>query len=101
MMMEVKLTLGRIILGVGSNKTMIEILHSNVLRVEANIVIGKGLLESFMVHLYRLNFSCRSSGDKCHKHPKLRGTSLNPPHKDSSNTTNLVEILEQKMEGLV
>lgn len=100
-MMEVKSALGRITLGVGSNKTMLEILNSNILHVETNIVIGKGLLESFMVHLYRLNFIFQSSGDKCHNHPRLRDTSLNPPHKDSSNTTNLVEIPERKMEGLV
>ena len=58
-MMEVKSALGRITLGPGSNKTMLEILNSNILHVETNIVIGKGLLESFMVHLLGTPVSTR------------------------------------------
>ena len=54
---EVGSLLGRIILRVWGNKTTLEILDCNILHIKSYIVTWKGLLESFMVHLHKLNFS--------------------------------------------
>ncbi|KAI4322235.1 hypothetical protein L6164_021946 [Bauhinia variegata] len=54
-----------------------------------------------MVHLNRLNFSCQSRGTKGDNHTRLENTSLNTTNGDSSNTTNLVNVLKWKTKGLV
>nr|GMC59369.1 translation elongation factor 1-alpha [Ipomoea batatas]GMC59382.1 translation elongation factor 1-alpha [Ipomoea batatas]GMC90180.1 translation elongation factor 1-alpha [Ipomoea batatas]GMD25341.1 translation elongation factor 1-alpha [Ipomoea batatas]GME11717.1 translation elongation factor 1-alpha [Ipomoea batatas] len=90
-----------VILRVGSNVTTLEILHSNILHVESNIVTRKSLLKSFMVHLNRLNFSGQARRSEGDNHTRLEDTSLHTTHRDSSNTTNFVHILEWETEGLV
>ncbi|KAK7846503.1 hypothetical protein CFP56_007868 [Quercus suber] len=98
---EVGCLLGRIILGVGGNIPTLEILNSNILNVEANIVTRKSLQESLMMHFNGLNFSGQSSGAKSHNHTRLDQTGLNTTHRDSSNASNLVNILKWETEGLV
>jgi hypothetical protein len=93
--------LGRVILGVGGHIPTLQILHSNVLHVEANIVTRKGLLESLVVHLHRLHLSSQTAGTKGNNHTRLDDTGLNTANRDSSNTTNLVHILKGETQGLV
>nr|GMD73532.1 translation elongation factor 1-alpha [Ipomoea batatas] len=98
---EVSSSFGWVILGVRGNITTLQILHSNILNVEPNIVTGKCLLKGFVVHFNRLNFSGKTRRSKCHNHTRLQDTSLHTTHRDGTNTTNLVHILKWKSEGLV
>nr|ACU18045.1 unknown [Glycine max] len=93
---EVGSFLGRVVLGVGCNKTTLEILDCNILHIKSNIVTWKSLCESLMVHLNRLNLSCQPSGTKSHHHTRLHNPSLYTSHWHSTNTTNLVDILQWK-----
>nr|GMD73537.1 translation elongation factor 1-alpha [Ipomoea batatas] len=98
---EVSSSFGRVILGVRGNITTLQILHSNILHIEPDIVTGKCLLKGFVVHFNRLNFSGKTRRSKCNNHTRLQDTSLHTTHRDSSNTTDLVHILKWKSEGLV
>ncbi|GER34846.1 translation elongation factor 1-alpha, partial [Striga asiatica] len=49
--------LGRVILRVGSHITTLQILHSNILHIEPNVITWEGLLHGLMVHLNRLDLS--------------------------------------------
>ncbi|CAI0542391.1 unnamed protein product [Linum tenue] len=98
---EVGSLLGRVILGVGGNEPTLEILDSNILHVEPNVVTRESLLESFMVHLNRLDLSRQPGGTKGNNHTGLDDTGLNTTHWHSSNTTDLVHILKWETEWLV
>nr|GLL43076.1 unknown [Ipomoea trifida] len=98
---EASSSFGWVILGVRGNITTLQILHSNILHIEPDIVTGKCLLKGFVVHFNRLNFSGKTRRSKCNNHTRLQDTSLHTTHRDSSNTTDLVHILKWKSEGLV
>ena len=93
--------LGGVVLGVGSDVATADVLDGDVLHVEANVVTGKTLAELLVVHLDGLDFSGdvgRGEGDD---HARLEDTSLDTADGNSSDTTDLVDILEGKTEGLV
>jgi hypothetical protein len=91
----------RVVLGVGSDVTTADFLDGNVLDVETNVVTGDTLLELLVVHLNGLHFSGDVGRSEGNDHAGGDGTSLDTADRHSSNTGDLVDILEGKTEGLV
>ena len=56
---EVRHSAGRLVLGVGGDVATLDVLHGDVLDVEAHVVSGGGLGEGFLVHLHRLHLKER------------------------------------------
>ncbi|OWK13503.1 hypothetical protein Celaphus_00014268 [Cervus elaphus hippelaphus] len=54
-----------------------------------------------MVHFYRLHFSCHIDWSKGDHHARFENTSLHVTHRDSTNTTDLIDILERQTQGFV
>lgn len=92
---------GGIVLGVTSNVTTTDFLDRHVLDVEADIVTWQTLDKLFVVHLDRLDFGGDVSRSEGHDHTRLDDTGLDTSDGHRSNTTDLVDILEGKTEGLV
>jgi hypothetical protein len=98
---EAVAALGGVLLGVTSDVATTDLLNGNVLDVEANVVTGKTLGKLLVVHLDGLDFSGDTSGGEGDDHAGLDHTSLNTTDGNRADTTNLVDILEGKTEGLV
>ena len=94
-------TLGRVVLGVTSNVTTTDFLDGDVLDVEANVVTWETLDKLLVVHLDGLDFSGDTSWGEGDDHTSLDDTGLNTTDWHRANTTNLVNILERKTEGLI
>ncbi|KAH0388997.1 translation elongation factor 1-alpha, partial [Aureobasidium melanogenum] len=94
-------TLGGVVLGVTGNVTTTDLLDGDVLDVEADVVTGKTLGELLVVHLNGLDLSGDTSGGEGDDHTTLDGTGLDTADGHRANTTDLVDILEGKTEGLV
>jgi len=92
---------GRVVLGVSADETTLDLFDGYVLDVEANIVSGESLGHRLVVHLNRLDLSSDVARGEGHNHAWLDGTSLNTAHGNSSNTSDLVDILEWEAEGLL
>lgn len=92
---------GGVVLGVGGDVATTDFLDGNVLDVEANVVTGDTLLELLVVHLNGLHFSGDVGGSEGNDHAGRDGTSLDTADRNSSNTRDLVDILEGQTEGLV
>lgn len=94
-------TLGGVVLGVTGNVTTTDLLDGDVLDVEADVVTGKTLGELLVVHLDGLDLSGDTSGGEGDDHTTLDGAGLDTADGHRANTTDLVDILEGKTEGLV
>jgi hypothetical protein len=94
-------TLGGVVLGVTSNVATTDLLDGDVLDVEADVVTGKTLGELLVVHLDGLDLGGNTSGGEGNNHTTLDGTGLDTTDGHRANTTDLVDILEGKTEGLV
>lgn len=92
---------GGVVLGVGGDVTTADFLDGNVLDVETNVVTGDTLLELLVVHLNGLDFSGDVGGSEGNDHAGGDGTGLDTADGNSSNTRDLVDILEGQTEGLV
>ncbi|KAB0374921.1 hypothetical protein FD755_013413 [Muntiacus reevesi] len=92
---------GWIIFAVTSHIATTDIFDRHVLDIEAHIVPRKGFTQCFMVHFYRLHFSCYIDWSKGDHHARFENTSLHTTHRDSTNTTNFVDILERQTQGFV
>lgn len=90
-----------VVLGVTGNVATTNLLDGDVLDVEADVVTGDTLGELLVVHLNGLDFSGHVGGSKGNDHTGLEDTSLDTADGHCSNTTDLVDILEGKTEGLV
>ena len=90
-----------VVLGVTSDVTTTDFLDGNVLDVETDVVSWETLDELLVVHLDGLDFSGDTSGGKGDDHTGLDNTGLNTTDWHRANTSNLVNILERKTEGLV
>lgn len=90
-----------VILGVTSDVTTADILDGNVLHVETNVVTGDTLLKLLVVHLNGLDFGCDVGGSEGGDNTGADGTGLNTTDGDSTDTGDLVDILEGKTERLV
>uniref|UniRef100_A0A8C0RKN8 Uncharacterized protein n=1 Tax=Canis lupus familiaris TaxID=9615 RepID=A0A8C0RKN8_CANLF len=75
------------IFAVTSHVATTNIFDRYVLDIEAHIVPRKSLTQSFMVHFNNIDWS---KGDH---HARLKNTSLHSTHRDSTNTTNFVDVL--------
>ena len=94
-------TLGGVVLGVTGNVATTNLLDGDVLDVEADVVTGQTLGELLVVHLDGLDFSGDTSGGEGDDHAGLDHTGLDTTDGNRANTTDLVDILERKTEGLV
>lgn len=94
-------TLGGVVLGVTGNVATTDLLDGDVLDVEADVVTGKTLGELLVVHLDGLDLGGDTSGGEGDNHTTHDLTGLNTTDGHRANTTDLVDILEGKTEGLV
>lgn len=90
-----------VVLGVTGNVTTADFLDGNVLDVEADVVTGDTLCKLLVVHFDGLDFSGDVGGGKGDDHTGLDDTGLNTTDWYSSDTRDLVDILEWETEGLV
>lgn len=93
--------LGGVVLGVGGDVATTDILDGDVLDVEADVVTGVTLLELLVMHLDGLDFGGDVGGGEGDDHTGLDDTGLDTTDGHSSDTTDLVDILEGETEGLV
>merc|ERR1712012_1497452 len=98
---EVRDSRCRLVLGVRGHVSSLDVLHGDVLDVEANVVSGHGLGERLVVHLHGLDLGGQHVGGEGDDHPGLDDASLNSAHGNCSNTSNFVNILEGKSKRLV
>merc|ERR1711865_471142 len=90
-----------VVLGVTTDVATTDVLDGNVLNVESNVVTRDSLWHRLVVHLDRFalgGHAGRSEGDDL---TWLDDTGLNTADWNSSNATDLVNILERKTEWLV
>uniref|UniRef100_A0AC11D8R5 Uncharacterized protein n=1 Tax=Ovis aries TaxID=9940 RepID=A0AC11D8R5_SHEEP len=90
-----------IIFAVTSHIATTDIFDRHILDIEAHIVPRKGFTQCFMVHFYRLHFSCYTDWSKGDHHARFENISLHTTHRDSTNTTNFIDILERQTQGFV
>ena len=88
-------------LGVAGNHTTGKLLHGQTLDVETNIVTRAGGGQLLVVHLNTLALSGQTGGGEFNLHAWLEETSLNTADGDSTDTLDLVHILEWQAERLV
>mmetsp|Transcript_25162 Transcript_25162/g.40856 ORF Transcript_25162/g.40856 Transcript_25162/m.40856 type:complete len:524 (+) Transcript_25162:185-1756(+) len=98
---EVGAAHGRVVLGVRSNITTLDVLDRHILHVETDIITGHSLRERLVVHLHRLYLSANAVGGELHHHTRLDHTGLDTAHRHGADTTNLVHILQRQTERLV
>merc|ERR1719337_12970 len=91
----------RVVLGVGGDIASLDVLNGEVLNVETNVITGEGGLDLLVMHLDGLDLSGDVHGAEGDDHTGTEGTSLDTTDGYCSDTTNLVDILEGKTEGLV
>ena len=92
---------GWVILGIGSDVSSADILDGDTFDVETNVVTWDGFGEGFVMHLDGLALRLDLGGSKLNEHAWLDDTSLDSADGYCSNTTDLVDVLEGKSEGLV
>merc|ERR1719232_1239223 len=90
-----------LVLGVRGHVSSLDVLHGDVLDVEANVVSGDGLGKRLVVHLDGFDLGGQHVGGEGDDHAGLDDAGFNPAHGHCSNTTNFVDILEGKSERLV
>ena len=93
--------LGGVLLGVTGDVTTADFLDGNVLDVEADVVTWQTLDELLVVHLDGLHFGGDTSRGEGDDHTGLDDTGLDTSDGHRANTSDLVDILEGKTEGLV
>jgi len=91
----------RVVLGVGGDIASLDVLNGEVLNVETNVITGEGSLDLLVMHLDGLDLGGDVHGAEGDDHTGTEGTSLDTTDGYCSDTTNLVDILEGKTEGLV
>ena len=73
----------------------------NPLHVKTDVVTRITMLKLLVVHFDRLDFSGDIRGSECDNHSSFDDTGLNTTDRNSTDTTNLVDILERKAEWFV
>jgi len=94
-------TLGRVVLDITTHETTLDILLSQVLDVETNVVTGSSLGNGFVVHLDGLDFRGNTGRGEHNVHTGLKSTGLNTTSRHCSDTRDLVNVLDGDTEGLV
>merc|ERR1719449_58652 len=90
-----------LVLGVRGDVSSLDVLHGDVLDVEADVVSGHGLGERLVVHLDGLDLGGQHVGGEGDDHPGLDDAGLNSAHGNCANTSDFVDILEGKSKRLV
>jgi len=98
---EVLGILAGIVLGVRAHEASLDVLDGQVLDVETNVVSGGSRLDLLVMHLDGLNFGGGTDGSEDDEHTGLDETGLDTADWHSSDTANLVDVLEGETEGLV
>jgi len=111
--------LRRVILGIRSDITAADILDRHVpkeekvvvlhlvidiehpLHVKTDVITRKTFHQLLVVHFDGLDFSGDVRGSECDNHSSFDDTGLDTADRDSTDTTNLVDILERKAEWFV
>ncbi|KAL0593733.1 hypothetical protein AAY473_036126 [Plecturocebus cupreus] len=83
-----------------SNVATTNILDRHILDIEAHTVPRKSFTQSFMVHFNRFHFSCNIDWSKGDHHARFEN-SLYSANRNSTNTTNFIDILERQAQGLL
>src|SRR5271167_2811943 len=94
-------SLGRIILGITTNIPPTNFLHRNVLDVEPDVITGKTLHKSLMVHFDGFDFSSHVRWREGDYHTSLDDSSLDTSHGYCANAADFVHILKGKTERFV
>ncbi|KAH3667230.1 hypothetical protein OGAPHI_002879 [Ogataea philodendri] len=94
-------TLRRVVLGVTTDVTSSDFLNGDVLDVETNVVTWNTLNKLLVVHLNGLDFSGNTSWSESNDHTSLDDTGLDSSDWNSSNTADLVDILQWQSQWLV
>ena len=90
-----------VVLGIRSDVSSADILDGDTLDVETNVVTWDGLGEGFVMHFDGLAFSLDLGGSELNEHTGLDDTSFDSADGYCSDTTDLVDVLEGKSEGLL
>ncbi|KAF1761688.1 hypothetical protein GCK72_009944 [Caenorhabditis remanei] len=93
--------LGWILLGVRADGSTTNVLDGDVLDVESDVVSWHGLWERLVMHLNGLDFSGHVLWSKGDNHSWLDNSGLNTSDWNSSDSSDLVHILEWKTEWSV
>jgi len=93
--------LGGVVLGVRAHVTSSDVLDGDVLDVEADVVAWETLGDLGVVHLDGFDLSGDVGRSELDNHTGLDDTGLDSADWHSSNTANLVDVLEGESEGLV
>ena len=93
--------LGWVILGIASDVATADLLYRDVLDIEADVITRLTFGKLLVVHFDRLDFGGHPSRSKGDDHTSLDNTGLDTTDGNSSDTANLVDILEWKTERLV
>mmetsp|Transcript_16754 Transcript_16754/g.37905 ORF Transcript_16754/g.37905 Transcript_16754/m.37905 type:complete len:525 (-) Transcript_16754:84-1658(-) len=94
-------SLGWVVLGVGGDVSSLELLDGDVLDVESDVVSWNGLGEDLVVHLDRLDLSGQATWGEDDDHSWLDDSGLDSSDWNSSDSSDLVNVLEGKSEWLV
>jgi hypothetical protein len=92
---------GGIVLGISTNVPSSDFFDRDVLDVESDIVSRETFDKGFVVHFNRLDFSGDVGGSKSDDHAGFDDTSFDTTDRDSSDTADLVNVLEGQTERLV
>merc|ERR1712211_33584 len=87
---EVRDSRCRLVLGVRGDVSSLDVLHGDVLDVEANVVSGNSLGERLVVHLHGLDLGGQHVGGEGDDHAGLDDASLNSANGHCSNTSDFV-----------
>mmetsp|Transcript_4996 Transcript_4996/g.8338 ORF Transcript_4996/g.8338 Transcript_4996/m.8338 type:complete len:216 (+) Transcript_4996:557-1204(+) len=91
----------RIVFAIPSNIPTLNILYRNVLNVKANIVSRQSLCKGFMVHFHRFDLCGKDLRSKSNNCPRLKDSSLHTSHRNCSDTSNFVHILQGQTQRLI
>merc|ERR1712025_328042 len=98
---EIRHAGGRLVLGVGSYISTLDVLNRDVLDVESNVVSRDGFGKRLVMHFHRLDLSGQLVGGEGHHDAGLDDSGLHTAHGHCSNTADFVYILKGQPERLV
>ena len=91
---------GRVVLGITANVSSLDVLDRETLDVESNIVSGNSLRDRGVMHFDGLDIRLDISRGESDVHAGIKDTGFDSSDGDSADTTDLVDVLKGKSEGL-
>ena len=92
---------GGIVLGVTTDVSSLDVLDGETFNVESDVVSGNGLGDGFVMHLNGFNLSLDISWGEGDVHSGLKDTGLDSADGDSSDTSDLVDVLKGNSKSLL